>query len=152
MIEIKVAQKKDAASILTLQKRAYQKEAQLYDDYSIPPLTQTIGEIVSDFNELTFFKAKKNNQIVGSVRVRIDGENAFVGRLVVEPHHQGQGIGTRLMTYLESQLPECSRFELFTGHKSEDNIRLYERLGYRRFKEETVHPGLSLVYMEKIRD
>ena len=31
----------DAAAILELQKRAYQQEAALYDDWTIPPLTQT---------------------------------------------------------------------------------------------------------------
>ena len=38
-----------------------------------------------------------------------------------------------------------------TGHKSFANIRLYERLGYRVFRTDTVSPALSLVFMEKMR-
>jgi hypothetical protein len=33
----------DAAEILALQKLAYQSEAAIYQDYSIPPLTQTLA-------------------------------------------------------------------------------------------------------------
>lgn len=46
---------------------------------------------------------------------------------------------------------ECNtpRFELFTSEKSVKNIRLYERLGYVRFKEKKIADGLIFVYMEK---
>lgn len=33
---------KDAGQILTLQRLCYRGEAELYDDYTIPPLTQTL--------------------------------------------------------------------------------------------------------------
>ena len=32
----------DLEEILALQKLAYQSEAELYDDYTIPPLTQSL--------------------------------------------------------------------------------------------------------------
>jgi hypothetical protein len=37
---------------LALQKLAYRSEAEIYDDYTIPPLTQTLGEMRAD-EELT---------------------------------------------------------------------------------------------------
>ena len=39
---------KDAAEILALQKLAYRSEAEIYDDYTIPPLTQTLEEMRTD--------------------------------------------------------------------------------------------------------
>ena len=39
--------------------------------------------------------------------------------------------------------------ELFTSTKSISNIRLYERLGYKIFKEEAVYEELQFVYLEK---
>ena len=36
-----------------------------------------------------------------------------------------------------------------TGHKIIDNIRLYEKMGYKKFKEEKVTDELVFVYMEK---
>ena len=44
---------------------------------------------------------------------------------MVHPQHQRQGIGGSLMQTIESMFPEASKFELFTGNRSEGNIRLY---------------------------
>ena len=60
-----------------------------------------------------------------------------------------RGIGSRLMAALEAAVPEARRFELFTGHRSEGNLRLYARLGYREFRRQSVNERLTLVYMEK---
>lgn len=42
---ITAASPADAAAILALQKLAYQSEARLYNDFSIPPLLQTLEEL-----------------------------------------------------------------------------------------------------------
>jgi hypothetical protein len=47
----------DAKDILDLQKLAYQSEAQIYNDYTIPPLTQSLEEIRDDFEKQVFLKA-----------------------------------------------------------------------------------------------
>ena len=41
--------------------------------------------------------------------------------------------------------------ELFTSTKSINNIRLYERLGYKIFKQEAVSLELLLMYLQKCR-
>jgi hypothetical protein len=43
----------------------------------------------------------------------------------------------------------CARFELFTGHKSEKNIHIYKKLGYKNFKTDKITDNLNLIYMEK---
>ncbi len=68
---------------------------------------------------------------------------------MVHPRHQRQGIGGRLMQAIESMFPEASKFELFTGNRSEGNIRLYERLGYHSSRSERMSANLSLVFFEK---
>jgi len=40
---------------------------------------------------------------------------------------------------------------LFTGVKSTDNIRLYQKLGYRKLREEDLSPKVRLVFMGKRR-
>jgi hypothetical protein len=54
---IERANKDYLREILALQKLAYQSEAELYDDHSIPPLTQTIEGIEGDFRSHLFLKA-----------------------------------------------------------------------------------------------
>jgi hypothetical protein len=53
------------------------------------------------------------------------------------------------MEQIESCFGQAQRFELFTGQKSERNIHLYERLGYKIFKSEEINGTLSFVFMEK---
>ena len=42
-MEIEPAMIEDAAEILALQKLAYRSEAEIYNDFSIQPLLQTLG-------------------------------------------------------------------------------------------------------------
>jgi hypothetical protein len=42
-----------------------------------------------------------------------------------------------------------ARFELFTGSKSEANIRLYQRHGYTITRTSQLSPTVSIVFMEK---
>ena len=53
------------------------------------------------------------------------------------------------MEEIESRCPDACRLELFVGSKSDKNIRLYEKLGYRTFKSEPVGEDVELLYMEK---
>ena len=135
----------DSKEILTLQKLAYKSEAALYNDYNIPPLKQTLTEIKADFQKSTFLKAVFDGAIIGSVRAYQDQGKCFIGRLIVDPLWQGKGIGTELMKKIEAIFTSVQSFELFTGHKSERNIRLYEHLGYSIVSDEGI-----LVFMEKI--
>lgn len=54
-----------------------------------------------------------------------------------------------LMHAIETAFESVKRFELFTGSKSEKNLRLYEKLGYIVFNTEEFNPNISMVYMEK---
>jgi hypothetical protein len=53
------------------------------------------------------------------------------------------------MEQIELCFEDAQRFELFTGYKSERNINLYQRLGYKIFKSEEINKKLSFVFMEK---
>ena len=148
-MEIKTAIIEDAAAILVLQRLAYQSEAAIYDDFTIPPLTETLEDLKSRFHDRHFLKAIEDERIVGSVRAFQDGVGCHVERLIVHPDYRRRGIGTALLNMIETCFPAARRFELFTGHKSESNIRLYERIGYRAFRQERANEKVSLVFMEK---
>jgi ribosomal protein S18 acetylase RimI-like enzyme len=147
---IEHAQVEDAQAILDLQKLAYQSEAALYDDTTIPPLTQTVESMRADFERHTILKVTEAGRIIGSVRGRLEGDTCHIGRLIVHPDYQGQGIGTRLMGEIERQFASAARFELFTGDRSERNLYLYRKLGYSVFREEQLTSNVRLVYLEKV--
>jgi ribosomal protein S18 acetylase RimI-like enzyme len=139
----------DAEEILSLQKLAYRSEAAVYNEFNIPPLTQTLEEIKDEFNSKIVLKVVFNGKIIGSVRAFLKEETCYIERLIVHPDFQNQGIGTKLMNEIEKNFSNAKRFELFTGHKSARNIHLYQKLGYRAFKTEKITDNLKLVYLEK---
>ncbi len=135
---------------MAIQKLAYTQEAKLYDDYQIPPLVETLEDLKNKLTSYLFLKATTNEKIIGTVRVHKEGNTCYVGRLAVHPDFQNRGVATKLLLEVERIFSACGRFELFTGDRSVKNIRLYEKLGYKRFKTELVD-GISLVYLEKNR-
>jgi len=149
MTEIAIASDADAEAILVLQKLAYQSEAELYGDPTIPPLVQTLAEMRDDLRTQIVVKATRGGAIVASARAHERDGTAFIGRVIVHPAWQRQGLGKRTMAAIETQFPRARRFELFTGHLSERNLGFYRSLVYREFKTVPVSPALSFVYLEK---
>ena len=149
MVFIDKAQACDLKAILELQYLAYQSEAKLFNSSDIPPLKQTIEEVYEEFKKGIILKATdETEKIIGSVRAYKENETVYIGKLMVHPSMQKKGIGTKLLSEMEKQYPS-RRYELFTSTKSIGNIKLYERLGYRIFKEETITEELQFVYLEK---
>lgn len=150
-IKISKASIDDSAEILKLQKDAFMSEAELYSDFNIDPLTQTLDSLQKDFKNYLFLKAECGNEIVGCVKARETGEFCWIGRLMVNPEFQNQGIGKYLMTEVEKAFPKTKLYLLCTGYKSCRNINLYESLGYNKkelFNDER-NQELILVKMVK---
>ena len=146
---IKLSNVSDAEEILSLQKLAYRSEAEIYNDFNIPPLLQTLEEIKKDFENQFFLKAIGEGKIIGSVRAFEKEGTCFVGRLIVHPDFQNRGIGTKLMNEIEKMFHTSERVELFTGDKSERNLYLYQKLGYKIFKTARMTDRTTIVFLEK---
>ncbi len=136
--------------ILSLQKIAYVSEAKIIDDFTIPPLHQTIEEIQSEFRHQIFLKVELDDVIIGSVRTFLEGKTCYIGKLIVHPKNQNTGIGKKLLHAAEKQFPDAERYELFTGQKSKRNLYIYEKNGYQIFKNIKISEKLSMVFLEKI--
>jgi ribosomal protein S18 acetylase RimI-like enzyme len=166
---------KDAREILDLQKLCYKSEAAIYNLCRVPPMDQTLDEIEEEFksylilkilipfpNSLAMIRGAKadrdvvptgtpeGKRIIGSVRAKPRGKSVYIGRLIVHPDLQNRGIGTRMIKEIESRFPKARRFWLMTGEKSQRNIYLYRKLGYKIFKKKQV-PGepITFVYLER---
>ncbi len=144
----------DAQSILEVQKLAFRSEAELLDNYRIPPLMQTIESITEDFETYDFYKITVKNKILGALKVRVlDNNVLWIGRLIVHPDYQKQGLGRTLMKFIERKYKTVKGFELFTAQKSKRNIRFYQSLGYSVVDQftEPGHADIMLVKMTKNR-
>lgn len=148
-VTIKRAEQDDLQAMLDLQYLAQQSEAKLFNDPDIPPLKQSLLDVVNEYQKGTILKAEdESGNIIGSVRAYSENGTAYIGKLIVHPEKQGRGIGTKLLLYIEKEYPGC-RYELFTSTRSKKNISLYERLGYMIFSEKKITDELRFVYLEK---
>ena len=151
MMNIYKADHKDLDEILRLQYLAYQSEAALFGTDDIPPLKQTIDEVIAEYEKGIILKlVTDDNVIIGSVRAREENKAVYIGKLMVHPEYRHKGYGTRLLTEIEKCFT-CERYELFTSTRSADNIRLYEKNGYKEYKREALNNELIFVYMQKQR-
>ncbi|MCL2055069.1 MAG: GNAT family N-acetyltransferase [Oscillospiraceae bacterium] len=126
-------------------------KGELNNDFTIQPLTQTLDELLVEYRKCVVLKSVENGEIIGFVRAYADGDIVYIGMLIMHLEHQGKVLEQRLHAEIEGKISR-KRFELFTSKKSQRNLHLYEKSGYKRFKEETDESGIAFVYMEKQTD
>jgi GNAT superfamily N-acetyltransferase len=147
-MEIHQAKPDDAPEILALQKLAYHGQALIYNNFEIPPLKQTMEELAAQFYDHTILKVVKNDRIIASVRAIRRENTCHIGRLIVHPDFQNQGIGTTLLKEIENRCP-APRYELFTGAKSKKNLHIYKKHGYKKFRSQKQTENLTIVFLYK---
>ncbi|GAA0476184.1 GNAT family N-acetyltransferase [Streptomyces stramineus] len=152
-VTISAATENDAEQILKLQYLCYQSEAELYGDYSIEPLTQSLTALRSELADGCVLVARLGDEVVGSVRGTVDPEGtALITGLIVHPRMQRHGLGGRLLGAVEERLARersARRFRLATGARSEGGLRLYRKWGYAQVGAERVTRELTVVTLEK---
>ncbi|MEU5219762.1 GNAT family N-acetyltransferase [Streptomyces sp. NPDC020807] len=161
-VTISAADARDAEHILKLQYLCYQSEAELYGDWSIEPLTQTLDALRAELAEGYGLVARLGDEVVASVRARLDEDGTVrIAKLIVHPRMQRHGLGSRLLDGIErhfaaadetassAETAAAKRFQLFTGHRSEVNLRLYRSRGYEQVGTRELGPKLTLVTLEK---
>ncbi|MGW0365978.1 GNAT family N-acetyltransferase [Streptomyces sp. NPDC002990] len=152
-VTISAAAAEDAEQIFKLQYLAFQREAELYGNYRIQPLTQSLDSLKAELAADTVLVARLGDEIVGTVRGSVDEDGTGkIAKLCVHPRLQGHGLGARLLRAVEEALAgdgATTRFRLHTGHKSESNLRLYRKAGYITVGGRTACDGVRLVVLEK---
>ncbi|MFD7611105.1 GNAT family N-acetyltransferase [Streptomyces sp. NPDC059828] len=152
-VSITAAAVQDAEHILKLQYLCYQSEAALYGDYSIEPLTQTLEDLRAELARGHALVARLGDEVIASVRGEVDEAGvARIAKLIVHPRMQRHGLGGRLLGAIETHFAADSaakRFQLFTGHRSDRNLRLYRRHGYAPVSELSAGPRLTVITLEK---
>ncbi len=141
----------DAGEVLTVQRAAFVSEALIYDNVNMPPLTQTLEQVRAELTENSGWVARLGGRLVGVLRAVEDGDALLIGRIAIAPDMQGSGIGHALLAAAE-EATTASYAELFTGSRSEANIRLYEACGYVQSERVPQGDGTEQVFMRKQLD
>lgn len=136
-----------AHQILTVQIASYRVEANLLNYPNLPPLHETVDDILETSEE--FLVYHDGDQIVGAVSYEISKETLEIGRLVVHPNHFRRGIARRLLEAVEEIDPNIRRLIVSTGAANIPAITLYQKMGYQLYDRLQLPDGLKLVRLEK---
>lgn len=145
---VEIAQKGDYEEILHLQKMAFRSVAEVYNDFTISPLVQTMESLTEEAKRSVILKIVEDRKIIGSVRAFEKDGTCYIARLMVHPDFQNRGIGKKLLEAIEKCF-DGVRYELFTGNLLQRNLTFYEKQGYRKFKTEPIDENGAFIYMEK---
>jgi GNAT superfamily N-acetyltransferase len=122
----------DVAELLVLQRCCWVDEAILNDTLAIPALHEDAGAVRSWVETRHVWILLHGPRLAAAVRAHQDGQRWEIGRLMVAPDLRGAGLGRWLLGYAESQAPaSVGHFDLFTGRRSERNVRMYQAAGYK---------------------
>jgi tRNA (guanine37-N1)-methyltransferase len=133
-LQVRPATRADAGELFTLTRACWLQELWANPGVVIPALEESFEDAVRGLEEWTTLVALAGGRIVGSTRGKVVGDGTVwdVGRVMVAPDLQGRGLGRHLLALIEEAAPaEVTAYELQTGAKSVDNIRMYKKAGYR---------------------
>lgn len=131
-----------AGQVFALQKKSYQVEAQLIGSDEIPPLLESIDELMACGE--TFFGYDERGEIVAALSYKRDGEVVDIHRMMVHPNHFRKGIAKQLLAYLEKVETGVQEIIVSTGSSNKPAVNLYKKLGFTKVGEVVVGDGLSL--------
>ncbi|WP_276606224.1 GNAT family N-acetyltransferase [Nocardioides sp.] len=122
----------DAGELLTLQRACWVAEALENDSLDIPALHETLDDVRAWMTEWDTWVVRRADRLVGAVRGRLEGNAWDIGRIMVAPDLQGQGLGRVLLEHIQAVAPEqATSYLLFTGAASVRNHRMYKKAGFR---------------------
>ncbi|HET6560575.1 MAG TPA: tRNA (guanosine(37)-N1)-methyltransferase TrmD [Marmoricola sp.] len=148
--EWRVATRADAGELLTLQRACWLQEALVNEMWEVPALHEDLAQVEADLERWTTYVLRAGGRLVGSVRGRLDGEEWAIGRLMVAPDLQGRGLGRWLLEQVVASAPgEATRMGLVTGARSEANLRMYHRAGFRPSREQPDDPRIRHLFRRR---
>ena len=132
-----------AERILEIQRLAYRVEADLIGFDGIPPLHETLDELMRQ--SLEWIGIRADGQIVAALAYVTDSDVLDIDRLVVAPDHFGRGYGSALV----SSLLDHPRITVSTGTANLPARRLYEKLGFTVIDEVEISPNVTVTRYER---
>ncbi len=132
-----------ARQVLVLQHSAYRVEADLIGFEQIPPLHESLQDLVSA--PLSWLGIVDGHEVVAALAFTAGSGGVDIDRLVVAPAFARRGYGTALV----SELGVTATITVATGTKNLPAHRLYESLGFVNVGETSPVAGLQVTHFER---
>ncbi|QUG84093.1 GNAT family N-acetyltransferase [Bacillus nitratireducens] len=144
IISIEKATILDAEKLTEIMKRTFDEEAKQWlcgqedvIDYNIqPPGYSSVEMTIYSIEELDYFKVIMDEEIVGGIIVTISGKSyGRIDRIFVNPKHQGKGIGSQVINFIEEKFPNVRIWDLETSSRQINNHHFYKKMGFETIFE-----------------
>ncbi|MGG3562985.1 GNAT family N-acetyltransferase [Neobacillus rhizosphaerae] len=145
--EIDLHDRHVACQLLELQRASYLVEAKLIDFFEIPPLKESLEELI-ECGE-TFLCYFEEKIVAGAISYTVDGNQLTICRMVVHPGHFRKGIAQKLLSEVESRNSQISVYKVSTGKDNPPAKNLYLKNGFTFVSDFEVVPGLYISNFEK---
>ena len=145
--QIRRATLDDAGAIAALTDAAYTKFIPRIGRKPLP-MTADYAKMIA---ENPVWLLTQEDQAIGVIVLIHEPEQMLIYSVAIHPAHQKQGLGRRLLAWAETQALEhgYTSIRLYTNARFEENIQLYEQIGYAETGREPMGNGSTVVYMAK---
>ena len=124
--------------MVELQQAAYAVEAALIGFDGIPPLNDTVEDVLS--HDIVWLGAFEGDRLVGGLGYVDRYDHRDIDRLFVDPQHARRGIGRSLVT----TVLDATEVRVSTGTGNEPARLLYRSLGFEEVGVLEITPQVSI--------
>jgi ribosomal protein S18 acetylase RimI-like enzyme len=138
----------DAGAVRDLTRAAYAKWVPRLGREPLPMSADTEKAVRDHIVDLLIL----DGLAVALIEMAPEPDHLLIVNIAVSPDFQGQGYGRALLVHAEafSRSLGLEELRLYTSIHLTENVKLYERMGYRVDREEEAAPHLGVfVYMSK---
>ncbi len=148
MIQVFSTSSMDAAKQMwQLQQAAYRVEAELIGWAELPPLRETVEELME--SDETYIAYLEEGELAGALSYKKINSQLDIHKMIVNPRHFRKGIARQLLNHLENSHTDVNTIFVSTGARNEPAVQLYLRQGYEWTDTKEVAPGLELAFFQK---
>ncbi len=131
--EIRNACENDVEQIMKITAEAFNKYRELAGThFPLAALNESKEQVLDDIKNKLVLVAYINGKVVGSVRVAVNGETAYLSRFGVSPDYQNLGIGKALMNLVDINMKvlNVKQIQLHTASRIKPLIIFYYGRGF----------------------
>jgi len=139
----------DAAAVRDLTRAAYAKW--------VPVLGREPKPMTADYDvavrDHVVDMLHLDGELAALIETQPEADHLLIVNIAVSPAYQGRGCGRALLAHAEELTRSLGLREmrLYTSGRLTENLKLYERVGYKVDREEEASPHLGVfVYMSKL--
>ena len=150
-----LATKSDLVELVNVSKSAFMDDERFKPPGATaggPPGHDQIERHQEWLDTLLYYKCEENGSIVGSCTIEINGNEGKIHGLNVVSESMGKGIGSYMMSEIQSMMPNVTKWTLITPDYATRNHHFYEKNGFVLKQKGDVEPDLGFGFYTYEKD